>query len=192
MGDSDTGIDGAVEEPQSYAEKVQDFYRELEKFSESDIEELRSVVEVTQLLGHDFANLRVKLGDNVFDKIMNEVIRARIPTNTPRPDGLYRIAPEREDICLANIERSGQVVGTEMREELLAILRNSDLLNSDMMNLRERAKVSHGVLFELLKSLEIDATFPREELAELTKQRKILSSAIGNQNQLNVIHPPVE
>ena len=191
-GDSDALIDGKVEEPQSYEEKVQDFYRELEKFSEGDREELRSVVEVTQLLGHDFANLRVRLGDIVVDKIMNEVIRARIPTNTPGSDGLYRIAPEREEVCLASIERAGQIVDIEMREEILAILRNPDLLNSDTMNLRERARASHGVLVELLKSLEVDATLPREELAELIKQRKILSSAIGNQNKLNVIHPPVE
>lgn len=191
-GESDAGIDSTVEEPRSYEEKVQEFYRELEKFSEGDREELRRVVEVTQLLGHDFANVRVRLGDNVVDKIMNEVIRARIPTNTPGPDGLYRIAPEREEICLANIARAGQIVDTEMREDLLAILRNTDLLNSDTMNLRERARVSHGVLVELLKSLEVDATFPRKELDELIKQRKILSSAIGNQNKLNVIHPPVE
>lgn len=192
VGDRDTEIDSAVEKPQSYEAKVQEFYRELEKVSESDREELRSVVEVTQLLGRDFAILRSRLGDVVVDKIMNEVIRARIPTNTPGPDGFYRIAPEREEICLANIERAGQVVDTDMREEILTILRNPDLLNSDVMNLRERARVSHGVLVELLKSLEADATFPREELNELTKQRKILSSAIGNQNKLNMIHALVE
>ncbi len=190
-GDRDTEIDSVVEEPQSYEAKVQEFYRELEKVSESDREKLRSVVEVTQLLGYDFANLRSRLGDIVVDKIMNEVIGARIPTKTPGPDGLYRIAPEREEICLANIERAGQVVDTDMREEILTILRNPDLLNSDVMNLRERARVSHGVLVELLKSLEVEAAFPRAELDELTKQRKILSSAIGNQNKLNVIHPLV-
>lgn len=191
-GDRDSGIDSAVEEPQSYEAKVQEFYRELEKVSESDKEELRSVVEVTQLLGHDFANLRSRLGDIVFDQIMNEVIRARIPTNTPGPDGLYRIAPEREEMCLANIERTGQIVDIDMREEVLTILRNPDLLNSDTMNLRERARVSHGILTELLTSLEVEATFPREELNELIKQRKILSSAIGNQSKLNLLHPRVD
>lgn len=192
-GDRDAGIDDVAEEPQSsYEAKVQEFYRELEKISESDREELRSVGEVTQLLGHEFVNLRSRLGDIVFDKIVNEVIGARMPTKTPGPDGLYRIAPEREGVCLANIERAGQVIDADMMEEILTILRNPDLLNSDVMNLRERARVSHGVLVELLKSLEVDATFPREELNELTKQRKILSSAIGNQNKLNILHSPVE
>ncbi len=181
----------AVEES-SYEAVVQQFYRELEKVSESDREQLREIVDVTQLFGEKYRNLRSELGDVVTDKIMNEVIRARIPTNQPGPDGLYRIAEERWGMCLANIERAGQSFDEATKERVLAILSDPDLLNSEVMNLRERAKVVHSALAGLQKTLANDVTFPPAELEQLRKLQKMLSSDIGNQNQLQLIHPHVE
>ncbi|HMO82723.1 MAG TPA: hypothetical protein PKA42_01015 [Candidatus Paceibacterota bacterium] len=168
-----------IEELKSYTETVNEFYRASEQISDYDRERLRSITKVTQLLGEEYQNLYEDCGDIVAYQIISAINSARRPPNNPGPGGLYVISPEQVDICVANVERNGQSVDSELREKIQSILRDPALLNSEMMNLRGKAQLTYAVLKGLIKKLENDPTFPLAELEKLVKSEKALLNDIG-------------